>query len=298
VDTGYDFTDGMWWFFSQFLTGAPAAPKIVSQPADNVQPAGQPASFHVTAAGAGPLSYQWRRNGVDIPGATSSWLTISALPAENGARFGVAVRGHSGSVTSAAATLTVKTAEGAGPVIVSGPADRAVTAGQPVSFTVVASGAPPLNYRWQKNGMDIVGESLATLAIPAAIQADAGASFTAIVSNPAGRVTGAPATLSVGPSERAPIILTSPARSRVQAGRPGTFSVIARSASPMRYQWQSGAFTGNMVDIAGANDSVYTTPPATLEDNHKLFRCVVSNAAGNAASATEMLLVTAGPNSP
>jgi hypothetical protein len=271
------------------------APKIASQPADNVQPSGQPASFHVTVTGAGPLSYQWRRNDVDIPGATSSWLTISAKPAEDGAAFRVAVRNGSGSVTSAAATLTVKTAEAAGPVIVTGPADRAVAAGQPVSFSVAASGAPPLTYRWQKNGMDIVGASSATLTIPAAIQADAGASFTALVGNAASSVASAPATLSVTPSEGAPVILTSPARARVLAGQPASFSVTARSASQVRYQWQSGAFTGNMVDIPGANHSVYTTPPATLEDNHKLFRCVVSNAAGNAVSATEMILVTAGP---
>jgi hypothetical protein len=298
VDTGYDCTVGMWSFFSQFLTGGLAAPRIVSQPADNMEPSGQRASFHVTASGAGPLIYQWRRNDVDIPGATSNWLTISATSAENGATFSVVVRNDSGSVTSATATLTVKAAAGAGPVIVTGLADRSVSAGQPVSFTAVATAAPPLTYRWQKNGMDIVGASGATLAIQAAIQADAGASFTAIVGNAAGSVTSAPATLSVTPSEGAPIILTSPARSRVLIGRPGTFSVIARSASPMRYQWQSGAFTGNMVDIAGANDSVYTTSPATLADNHKLFRCVISNAAGNATSATEMLLVTAGAHSP
>ena len=295
ITTGYDCTDGMWSFFSQFLTGAPATPKIVSQPADNVQPGGQPASFHVTATGAGPLSYQWRKDGVDISGATSSWLTISATPSDNGAKFGVAVRNRSGSVASATATLTVKTADRAGPAIVTGPADRAVTAGQAVSFTVAASGAPPLTYRWQKNGMDIDGASSATLAIPAAIQADAGASLTAIVSNAAGSVVSPPATLSVTPAARAPAIVTNPARSRVQAGERGTFSVTARSASPMRYQWQSGVFTGNMADIAGANGEVYTTPPAALAENHKLFRCVVSNAAGNAASAAEMLFVTAGP---
>ncbi|MBZ5584174.1 MAG: hypothetical protein LAQ30_18570, partial [Acidobacteriia bacterium] len=47
--TGYDSTDGMWAFFSQFLTAAPGAPKIGSQPVNDVQFAGQPASFRVSA---------------------------------------------------------------------------------------------------------------------------------------------------------------------------------------------------------------------------------------------------------
>jgi hypothetical protein len=134
--------------------------------------------------------------------------------------------------------------------------------------------------------------------IPAAIQADAGASFTAIVGNAAGSTGSAPATLWVTPSEGAPVILTNPARARVVSGQPAKFSVTARSASPLRYQWQSGVFTGNMADIPGANQAGYTSPPATLEDTHKLFRCVVSNASGNAVSATEMILVTAAPKSP
>ena len=62
----------------------------------------------------------------------------------------------------------------------------------------------------------------------------------------------------------------------------------------MSYQWQKGPFEGNLKDIPGATEAAYTTPPATLADHLTLFRCVVSNAAGNATSASEMLFVTAG----
>jgi hypothetical protein len=47
-----------------------------------------------------------------------------------------------------------------------------------------------------------------------------------------------------------------------------------------------------MVNIAGATNSVYTTPLTTLADHLTLFRCVVANAAGSATSASEMLFVT------
>jgi len=61
VQTGYDVTDGLWAFFSQFLTPTQAAPRIVSQPVNNVQYAGRPATFWVTASSTGPVAYQWQR---------------------------------------------------------------------------------------------------------------------------------------------------------------------------------------------------------------------------------------------
>jgi hypothetical protein len=88
-------------------------------------------------------------------------------------------------------------------------------------------------------------------------------------------------------------MLVNPERSRVLVGQRGTFSVTAWSESPVTYQWQKGGFNGNMVDIPGATESTYTTPVTTLADHLTLFRCVVSNAAGNVTSANEMLFVTA-----
>jgi hypothetical protein len=111
VETGYDWTDGVWTFFSQFLTGDEDTPRVVSQPVNNVQPSGQPASFWVVATGSGPLRYQWRKNGEDIPGATANWYTTPATtPADNGATFRAVVTSDAGSATSGEATLTVRAA--------------------------------------------------------------------------------------------------------------------------------------------------------------------------------------------
>ncbi|MFZ5541620.1 MAG: immunoglobulin domain-containing protein [Pseudomonadota bacterium] len=82
-------------------------PSIVQQPASVSVPAGRPTSFSVVASGPA-LTYQWRRNGIDIPGATGSSYAIAAVSAaDNGVRFSVVVRNNYGSVTSAEATLTV-----------------------------------------------------------------------------------------------------------------------------------------------------------------------------------------------
>lgn len=298
IQTGYDCTDGMWAFFSQFLTSAQAAPKIVSQPVNNIQRSGQPATFWVAATGNAPIRYQWQRNGVDIPGATANWFTVLATTlADNGATFRAVVSNGSGSVTSASATLTVNAAP-AGPTITTQPADQAVMAGQPVSFTVAATGTPPLSYQWKKNGMNIAGATAASFAIPAAISADCGASFTVVVANGAGSVTSTRTTLTATPAAGAPIILASPVRARVLTGQRATFSVTAWSASPMSYQWQKGTFAGNMTDIPAATEATYATPLTTLADHLTLFRCVVSNAAGNVTSANEMLFVTTETTAP
>ncbi len=298
VQTGYDCTAGMWAFFSQFLTSTQAVPKIVSQPVNNHQPNGLPASFWVVATGKPPLTYQWRKNGADIPGATNNWLTVPAVtPADNGASFCAVVGNSSGSVTSSLATLTV-TAAASDPAILAQPTNQISIAGQPVSFRVSATGSAPLSYLWKKNGMGIPGATAPSLNLPAAIVHDCGAAFTVVVTSPAGSVTSAVATLTVKPAPEAPIILRNPERSRVLTNQTGTFSVTAWSLVPMSYQWQKGALIGQMANIPGATNSTYTTPSGTLADQHTLFRCIVANAAGNATSASDMFFVTTNTRAP
>ena len=83
-------------------------PSITQHPADRTVSAGQPASFSVSATGAGPLSYQWYRDGAPIGGATSATYTLpSASGADSGARFHAVVTNQFGSATSNAAVLTV-----------------------------------------------------------------------------------------------------------------------------------------------------------------------------------------------
>jgi poly(3-hydroxybutyrate) depolymerase len=298
VQTGYDYTAGVWAFFSEFLTAPQTLPKILSQPVDNIQPSGMPATFRIAAAGAAPMSYQWQRNGVDIPGATSSSFTLlSATAADDGVAFRAVATNQFGSVTSAAAKLSVRAAA-AGPTISAQPEDLAVTAGQPVRFTIAAQGASPLSYQWRKNGLNIAGATAASYSLPAAISSDCGANFSVVVTDAVGSTTSNRATLTVTPAAAAPVIIVNPVRVRLLPGQIGSFSVVAWGKSPITYQWQKGRFTSNMADIPGATGAIYTIPAATLDDHLTLFRCVVSNAAGNATSASEMLFVTAALTAP
>lgn len=84
------------------------APSITLGPVSAAVAVGATAIFLVIATGSVPLTYQWRRNGLPIPGATSaSFATAAATLGDNGAVFDVVVSNAAGSVVSTGATLTV-----------------------------------------------------------------------------------------------------------------------------------------------------------------------------------------------
>jgi glucose/arabinose dehydrogenase len=85
------------------------SPVITTQPASQLISVGYPVTFSVVASGSTPYSYQWRRNGVDISGATAPSYKFSATLADNGAQFRVRVSNAYGSVLSNVATLSVTT---------------------------------------------------------------------------------------------------------------------------------------------------------------------------------------------
>ena len=92
------------------VNGGAIAPYISTQPANQTVSVGQTATFSVGAAGTPPLTYQWQKNGADIPGATSSsYTTPVTTSADSGAMFRVVITNSAGSVTSNSATLTVST---------------------------------------------------------------------------------------------------------------------------------------------------------------------------------------------
>lgn len=84
-----------------------APPSIASQPASAAVLTDGSATFTVNATGEG-LSYQWRRNGVDIAGATAATYTAPAASfSDSGAEYTVVVSNAGGTVTSSPAQLTL-----------------------------------------------------------------------------------------------------------------------------------------------------------------------------------------------
>ncbi|MFZ3384619.1 MAG: DUF1349 domain-containing protein, partial [Candidatus Methanoperedens sp.] len=86
------------------------SPTIITQPVNRYVLLGTPVTFNVSAVGQLPLSYQWKRNGENISGATSSSYTIpSANMSNNGSLFSVVITNAIDSNTSNSAKLTVGT---------------------------------------------------------------------------------------------------------------------------------------------------------------------------------------------
>ena len=88
-------------------TSAPA-PSITLQPVDQSVLTDGTASFTVSATGTA-MTYQWLKDGVVIPGATTvSYTTLPANYASNGAKYSVAISSPTGNLDSAPAFLTLK----------------------------------------------------------------------------------------------------------------------------------------------------------------------------------------------
>jgi len=175
-------------------------PLIVSAPVGQIAIQGQSPSFSVAATGSAPFSYQWTFNGSAIPGATASSLTLADVLPNQAGSYSVLVSNVAGSVKSPPATLVVI----APPNITTQPQAQSVAVGQPAYFSVAASGSAPLSYQWNFNGAPLAGATDSVLTLTNVELAQAG-SFNVVVTNSAGSVTSAVATLTV---TNAPVILS------------------------------------------------------------------------------------------
>ena len=91
---------------------AAVGPAITAQPVSQSVVAGQAVTFSV-AADSTTLSYQWQRDGKDIPGATGLTYTLAdPQAADNGSKFTAVATGARGSTTSSAAVLGVSVPKG------------------------------------------------------------------------------------------------------------------------------------------------------------------------------------------
>jgi alpha-tubulin suppressor-like RCC1 family protein len=270
------------------LTVGPAtAPSIVTQPAAQSAVAPAPATFTVVANGSDPLTYQWTRNGAAIAGANEANYTTPATTVadDNGTLFAVRVTNVAGTATSDNAALTV-TAAPTPPVVSTQPANQTVNAGQTATFSVAATGTAPLAYQWQKNGSDIAGATSASFTTPATVDADTGSTFHVTITNAAGSVRSADATLTVTPLAVMPTITAQPADVSVNAGQAASFSVSTTGTAPLGFQWKRGGTA-----IAGATGATYTLANTAPSDNGAQFTVTVSNAVGSVTSDVATLTV-------
>lgn len=183
-------------------TTAPVAPVVVYQPQNVTNFVGSSATLSVVAAGQGlaSLSYQWQKNGADVPNPNgdTNVFTIANLATGDAGSYTVVVSNPTTglSATSAVAAIVVST-QPVPPQITQEPTNTTVYFGQTAMLSVTASGEPPLSYQWFYNGNPIGGATDATLNVPN-VQTNNGTAGTyrCDVTNPFGTTPSSNAVLS------------------------------------------------------------------------------------------------------
>ncbi|HWA07856.1 MAG TPA: immunoglobulin domain-containing protein [Opitutaceae bacterium] len=161
--------------------GTVAAPAFTTQPQSQTVNAGANVTF--TAAASGSPTYQWRKDGNAIGGATNATLTLTSVTSANAGTYSVVATNSGGSATSNNAVLTVNSGV-AGPVITTQPLSQTIAPGGAASFTVAATGSG-LSYQWRKNGAAIGGATATSLNL-SNLQGGDAADYTVAVTNAGG----------------------------------------------------------------------------------------------------------------
>jgi len=143
------------------------------------------------ATGGFPLTFQWRLEGQDLPGATNALLTLTNVQLSQSGAYSVAVSNAWGTASNSVSLLTVL------PItITSRPKAITIFKGASAIFGVTVSSPSPVNYQWRFNDADITGATNNTLQLTNA-QFNQTGNYSAVASNELGVATSAEAPLSV-----------------------------------------------------------------------------------------------------
>jgi len=227
---------GTWWGRFGDCEQLPA-PSILDQPDPVSGCVGDPASFTVVANAGPTFQYQWRLDGVDIPGATSSTYSIGATAPADAGTYDVVVSGC-GIEISDPATLSF-----GGAIVTVQPVDTNAPIGGTGVFFVAGTGAGTLTYQWYFNGNPISGETADTLTISPVSGPDYG-SYSCVITDACGPASSDPAILNpeikggkTQPAELSLHIFTDPQSTIGCVGGTATFTVAAYPAG-VTYLWR------------------------------------------------------------
>jgi hypothetical protein len=235
---------------------------------------------------------------VDLRYTSGPSVPIAITPTNSG-QFASGVWAGNITAQQAATGIVLRADDGAGhigtsglflvatpPAITAQPTNQTVVAGSNATFTVTAAGTTPLRYQWRKNGTNITAETNATLTLTS-VTTNSAADYTVVVTNVAGSVTSAVATLTVLVP---PAITGQPTNRTVVAGTNTSFSVTATGSAPLSYQWRKDG-----TPISDATNATVALNNVTTNDAG-VYTVVVTNIAGSVSSSNATLTVTVPPS--
>ncbi len=175
---------------------------IIAQPTNQSVVLSNNASFTATVTGSVPLHFQWYFNGAlltdggRVSGSGTTNLNIANVQTNGGGSYQLVVTNNYGSATSAVVSLTVLVPA----TIIMQPTNQSVLLENNATFSVTASGTPPLNYQWYFNGSPFrdggrVGGSTTSNLNITNIQSSDGGLYQLVVTNNYGAATSAVVSL-------------------------------------------------------------------------------------------------------
>lgn len=232
------------------VTSDVATLTVVVPPTVSVQPksvttnSGSRITLAVGTAGTPPFSYQWRKDGLNLPGGTLNAFTLTSAQPEDSGAYSIQVFNAAGAATSSNAVVRV----GVAPVITQGATSVTVVVGQTATFSIVATGTP-LNYYWRKGTTLIAGATNATLRLENVAKTTAGY-YTVQVSNFLGSAINQGAVLVVND----PMAITlQPQDLTVPEGTNVILRVAVTGTGPYRFQWRKDGLPLALTSATSAN---------------------------------------------
>ncbi|GEP41222.1 choice-of-anchor Q domain-containing protein [Brevifollis gellanilyticus] len=254
------------------------APVIIAQPQSLSQAAGTTAVFTVAAPDVNnAYTHQWRKNGVSIPLAIGSTLTLNNITEDDEAVYDVRLfranlvgplmvdvrYANAAEIVSQPASLIVDTA----PLgIQRGPANAMIALGSSHTLSVVASGPGTLTYQWLLQGKNISGATSRTYTIAKAALTHAGA-YQCLVKTG----TQLPGVFSA--AAEIGVVDTAVKTFHLKAGATFTALVNAAGNGPLSYAWLKNGGSTTF------NTKTFTIKPVAAGDAG-LYTCTVTGAAG------------------
>jgi hypothetical protein len=260
-------------------------PQITRQPVSQAVDLGQYVNFSVSAQGENPLSYQWRKDGTAIPGATSSYYGPQVSNASDAGAYTVVITNRNGTVTSATATLTIPAVTL--PVITAQPVSQTVRVGDSIYLNVGLQNSYGVTYQWKKDGTAIAGATNYSYSFYASTSLTG--RYTVVVTNSAGSATSTAATIAIASAVTGPSFTAQPVSQTVYVGQPASFSAAATStAGTVTYQWRK-----NGTDLSGQTSTTLTWT-ATQTTDSGTYTVVATDTNGATLSTPATLSVLTG----
>jgi hypothetical protein len=308
-------------FSSANWTGYGPSPRTFTQSAT----VGQTVTLSAAAAASPAATFQWRKNGTNIAGATAATLTLTAVKTSDAGTYTAVATNTAGTATSNDAILTVTAASSTAvaPVITKQPLNQTVAPLGTATFSVAATGTPAPKYQWLKNGVAVAGGTNASLTISKVGTSDA-ATYVAVVTNTAGVVKSGGATLALTsaslplsaetspsvpvsiptsttpdvpvpptpsgtqPGVVAPAFTVQPTGQSVPEGASVTFNAAATGVPTPTIQWLKDG-----VVLTGRTGATLTLPSVRSADIGS-YVARASSSAGSVESIAAQLSVTSG----